>query len=413
MKPLEGIRVLSFVNALAGPVATFLLGDLGAEVVDVEEPSGRGRRGAAERPPLPGVPDRPWNRGSGETRRSKLSVTLDVAQPEGREAFLRLAAVCDVMVENFSPRVLQKLRVDYEELVKVNPDIILVSMSAFGKTGPYRDRTSYGPGIDAMSGLSHLTGYPDRGPGKPGPVLNDYNSGVLAVVSALAALRHRDRTGEGQYIEISMIEAEVHLLGEALHAMQFGHEEPRRLGNRHPVVAPHNVYRCAGDDRWIAIACRTDAEFAALAEAMGRPDLLTDPRFGTMLARKHYEDDLDREVTRWTAEQEHLAAQDFLQSRGVPAGAVLDMREMVESPQFKARGLFEEAWNPEVGAVPHIRGPWKFGGTPAPVDRPAPGFGEHNDYVLRDLLGLSEAEVAGLEERGVVARVPLGQKERA
>jgi benzylsuccinate CoA-transferase BbsF subunit len=406
-KPLEGIRVLSFVNALAGPVATFLLGDLGAEVVDVEEPSGRGRRGAAERPPLPGVPDRPWNRGAGETRRSKLSVTLDVAQPDGREAFLRLAAVCDVMVENFSPRVLTKLRVDYEELRKVNPDIILVSMSAFGKTGPYRDRTSYGPGIDAMSGLSHLTGYPDRGPGKPGPVLNDYNSGVLAVVSALAALRHRNRTGEGQYIEISMIEAEVHLLGEALIAMQFGHDEPQRLGNRHPVLAPHNVYPCAGEDRWIAIACRTDAEFAALADAIGCPGLATDPRFATMLARKHCEDDLDREIGRWTAGQEHLAAQDYLQARGVPAGAVLDMKEMVESPHFVARGLFEEAWNPEVGPVPHLRGPWKFSGTPAPVSRPAPGFGEHNDYVLRELLGLSEAEVAGLEAQGIVAREPL------
>lgn len=407
MKPLEGIRVLSFVNALAGPVATFLFGDLGAEVVDVEEPSGRGRRGAPERPPLPGVPDRPWNRGGGETRRSKLSVTLDVALPEGRETFLRLAAVCDIMVENFSPRVLEKLRVTYDDLVQVNPDIILVSMSAFGKSGPYRDRTSYGPGIDAMSGLSHLTGYPDRGPGKPGPVLNDYNSGVLAVVAGLAALRHRNRTGKGQYIEISMIEAEVHLLGEALLAMQFGQDEPMRLGNRHPVHAPHNVYRCAGDDRWLAIACRTDAEFAALAEAIGRPELASDPRFATLLGRKHCEDELDREVEAWTATQEHLAAQDYLQSKGVPAGAVLDMKELVESPQFKARGLFEVALNPEVGPIPHLRGPWKFHGTPAPVDRPAPGFGEHNDYVLRDLLGLSVEEVEVLEAQRVVAREPL------
>ena len=407
-KPLEGIRVLSFVNALAGPVATFLLGDLGAEVVDVEEPSGRGRRGPADRPALPGVPDRPWNRVSGETRRSKLSVTLDVAQPDGRAAFLRLAAVCDIMVENFSPRVLQKLGVDYDELIKVNPDIILVSMSAFGRSGPYRDRTSYGPGIDAMSGLSHLTGYPDRGPGKPGPVLNDYNSGVLAVFAALSALRHRKRTGEGQRIEISMLEAEVHLLGDALLAMQFGYDEPQRLGNRHPVLAPHNVYPCLGEDRWIAIACRTDAEFVALTEAIGCPELASDPRFATMLARKHCEDDLDQEIARWTAAQEHVAAQDYLQSRGVPAGAVLDMKEMVESPHFIARGLFEEAWNPEVGFVPHLRGPWKFSGTPAPVDRPAPGFGEHNDYVLRDLLGMGVDEIARLEEQGIVAREPRG-----
>ena len=405
-KPLEGVRVLSFVNALAGPVATFLLGDLGAEVIDVEEPSGRGRRGSPDRPPLPGVPNRPWNRTSGETRRSKLSLTLDVAHPEGREVFLRVASKCDIMIENFSPRVLDKLRVNYEELVKVKPDIIQVSMSAFGKTGPYRDRTSYGPGIDAMSGLAHLTGYPDRGPGKPGPVLNDYNAGVLAAFSALSALRHRRLTGEGQYIEISMLEAEVHLLGDVLIGMQFGQEAPQRLGNRHRTVAPHNVYACRGEDRWIAIACRSDAEFGCLARAIGRPDLATDPRFADVVARKRCEDDLDAEITRWTEQQDHLEAQDFLQGYGVPAGAVLDMREMVESPHFVARTLFERVWNPEVGEVPHIRPPWKFSGTPATLDRPAPRFGEHNDYVLRHLVGLTPETMAHLDESGIIASEP-------
>ena len=406
-KPLEGIRVLSFVNALAGPVATLLLGDLGAEVIDVEEPNGRARRGSPDRPPLPGVPDRPWNRTSGETRRSKLSVTIDVAKPEGREVFLRLVAQCDIMIENFSPRVLDNLRINYDELIKVKPDIIQVSMSAFGRTGPYRDRTSYGPGIDAMSGLSHLTGYPDRGPGKPGPVLNDYNAGVLAAFSALSALRHRRLTGEGQYIEISMLEAEVHLLGEALIGMQFGQEAPERLGNRHQTIAPHNVYACRGEDRWLAIACRTDEEFAALTRVMGRPELARDVRFADAVSRKRCEDDLDAEITRWTSSMEHIEAQDLLQRGGVPAGAALDMKEMIESPHFVSRGLFERVWNPEVGEVSHMRGPWKFAGTPTPLDRPAPAFGEHNDYVLRDLIGLSEEEVALLEEQRVVSRAPL------
>ena len=406
-KPLEGIRVLSFVNALAGPVATFLLGDLGAEVIDVEEPNGRSRRGSADRPPLPGVPDRPWNRTAGETRRSKLSLTLDVAQPDGRDVFLRLAAQCDIMIENFSPRVLDKLRVNYDELIKVRPDIIQVSMSAFGKTGRYRDRTSYGPGIDAMSGLSHLTGYPDRGPGKPGPVLNDYNAGVLAAFSALSALRHRRLTGEGQYIEISMLEAEVHLLGDALIGLQFGQEPPARLGNRHRTIAPHNVYPCRGEDRWLAIACRTDDEFAALTRAIGRPELAHDARFADAVSRKRCEDALDREIAGWTSSRDHVAAQDLLQHHGVPAGAVVDMQGMIESPHFVARGLFERVWNPEVGEVPHMRGPWKFEGTPAPVDRPAPAFGEHNYYVLRDLLGLSNEEIARLEAQRIIATVPL------
>ncbi len=405
-KPLEGVRVLSFVNALAGPVATMLLGDLGAEVIDIEEPNGRGRRGAPDRPPLPGVPDRPWNRVSGEMRRSKLSLTLDVAQPEGRDVFLRVAAQCDIMIENFSPRVLDKLRVNYDELVKVKPDIIQVSMSAFGKSGPYRDRTSYGPGIDAMSGLAHLTGYPDRGPGKPGPVLNDYNAGVLAAFSSLSALRHRRLTGQGQYIEISMLEAEVHLLGDALIGMQFGESSPMRTGNRHRTMAPHNVYPCRGEDRWLAIACRTDAEFACLARAIGRPDLVTDPRFVDVVARKRCEDDLDAEIARWTSQQEHLEAQNLLQRHGVPAGAVLDMQEMVESPHFVARHLFERVWNPEVGEVSHMRPPWQFSGTPTTLDRPAPRFAEHNDYVLRDLVGMSTNELAALDAANVISSEP-------
>ena len=407
-KPLEGIRVLSFVNALAGPVATFLFGDLGAEVIDIEEPSGRSRRMPPQRPPLPDVPDRPWNRSTGETSRSKLSFTLDVATPAGREVFLELVTKCDIMIENFSPRVLGKLGVDYEQLVKVKPDIIQVSMSAFGKSGPYRDRTSYGPGIDAMSGLSHLTGYPDRGPGKPGPVLNDYNSAALAVFSALSALLSRRRTGKGQYIEIPMIEAEVHLIADALIDTQFNQREPQRIGSRHPTIAPHNVYPCAGEDHWLAIACRTDAEFRALAEAIGRPELADDPRYADVLSRKHHEEALDAEIARWTASVEHVEAQDLLQRHGVPAGAGLDMKELVENPHFRSRGLFEEVWNPEIGPVEHMRGPWKFQGTPSPVTVPAPAFGAHNDYVLRELLALPDERIQELESQGIVVRAPLG-----
>lgn len=407
-KPLEGVRVLSFVNALAGPVATFLLGDLGAEVIDVEEPSGRARRTRPERPPLPDVPDRPWNRGEGENRRSKLSFTLDVATPAGREVFLELVKHCDIMVDNFSPRVLTKLGVDYENLRQAKPDIIHVSLSAFGKWGPYRDRTSYGPGIDAMSGLAHLTGYPDRGPGKPGPVLNDYNSGALAVFAACSALLHRRRTGQGQYIEIPMIEAEVHLLADAIIGRQFTGREPERMGNRHPTLAPHNVYPAAGDDRWLAIACRSDADFQALAEAIGRPTLATDPRFADVVSRKRHEDALDAEIAAWTRTMDDVGAQDLLQRHGVPAAAAVDIRGMVESEHFEARGLFQEVWNPEVGAIKHLRGPWIFGGTPSPVTLPAPLFASHNDYVLRELLQLPQERIDALTAEGVVSDFPTG-----
>lgn len=406
-KPLEGVRVLSFVNALAGPVSTALLGDLGAEVIDIEEPNGRSRRGRADYAPLAGVPDRPWNRIGSENRRSKLNFTLDVGQPEGREIFLELARQCDIMIENFSPRVLTKLGVAYEDLRQVKPDIILISMPAFGKTGPYKDRTSYGPGIDAMSGLGHLTGYPDRGPGKPGPVLNDYNAGALASFSALTALLHRRRTGKGQYIEVPMLEAEVHLIADALIDAQFNGRDRMRAGNRHPSMAPHAVYPCAGEDRWVAIACRNDEEFRRLADAIGRADLVDDPRYADAIARKQNEESLDQEISRWTATQEHVEAQDLLQRHGVPAGAVLDMKELVENPHFAARDLFQTVLNPEVGEVKHMRAPWNFSRTPTPVTRPSGAFGEHNDYVLRDLLGMSDERVEALDRQGVIASVPL------
>ncbi|MEI7925538.1 MAG: CoA transferase, partial [Chloroflexota bacterium] len=171
-------------------------------------------------------------------------------------------------------------------------------------------------------------------------------------------------------------------------------------------MAPHNVYPCRGEDRWLAIACRTDAEFACLARAIGRPDLVTDPRFVDVVARKRCEDDLDAEIARWTSQQEHLEAQGLLQRHGVPAGAVLDMQEMVESPHFVARHLFEHVWNPEVGEVSHMRPPWQFSGTPTTLDRPAPRFAEHNDYVLRDLVGMSTDELAALDAANVISSEP-------
>ena len=405
-KPLEGIRVLSFVHVLAGPVSTYLLADLGAEVIEIEEPTGASRRLPPDVPAVPGKPDEPWNRSTGTTRRSKLSFVLDVAKPSGRDVFLELVRKCDIMIENFSPRVLVNLRLNYDELIKVKPDIIQVSISAFGKTGPYRDRTAYGPGLDAMSGIAHLTGYADRGPGKPGPVLNDFNSGILAAFSALAALRHRRRTGEGQYVEVSMLEAEVHSIADALIALQFTHREPTRVGNAHPSAAPHNVYPCEGEDRWIAIACSNDAEFRALTVAMGRPDLSEDSRFADAVHRKQNEDILDGEVARWTRSQQNVQAQELLQRHGVPAGAVLDVKEVIWNEHSQARALYQPASNDEIGEALYMRGPWKFRGTPSPITSGPPMFGEHNDFVLRDLLGLSEERIAELERDRIVTQIP-------
>ncbi|MGH2588799.1 MAG: CaiB/BaiF CoA transferase family protein, partial [Dehalococcoidia bacterium] len=246
MLPLTGVRVIDFTNAVAGPVCAQVLGDLGAEVIKVESPTARSPR--AHGTPLlsADLPDHPWNRltSFNELNRSKLGVAFDAGAPAGREAFLRLATVSDVIVENFAPRVVGNLGIDYERIRAVRPDIVYCSMPAFGKSGPYRDRISYGPGIDAMSGLSHLTGYEGGPPMKPGNYYCDYNAALLAAFGILAALEHRDRTGEGQYVEAAMIEGELQLLGEALLDAQMNGRHGERIGNRDSSIAPHGVYPC-------------------------------------------------------------------------------------------------------------------------------------------------------------------------
>ncbi len=408
-KPLEGIRVLDFTTAVAGPIAGFILGDMGAEVIKIEAPNGRHMQAPADRPPIEGAPDRPWNRLGlmNELNRSKLGFVVDVACAEGRDLFRLLAAQCDIVIENFAPRVMANLGIDYPDLAELKPDIILVSMPAFGKSGPYRARVSYGPGIDAMSGLSHLTGYAGGPPSKPGNFYCDQNAGLLAAFAALSALWHKRRTGEGQHVELAMIEGEMQLVSEALMDYSLNGRVQSRMGNRHPTMAPHGVYPCEGEDRWVAIACRDDDDFAELCETIGRPGLAADARYHDVVSRKRNEDALDAEIAAWTRTLGHRRVQELLQDAGVPAGAALDVAEMFDDPQMRARGLFEVVHHPELGDSPHTRVAWKLRGTPAPVTVPAPRFGQDNDYVLRDLLGFGDDDIAALRANGVVADEPV------
>ncbi len=260
--PLAGVRVLELTTAVAGPVAGCTLADLGAEVIKIEAPNARAAAHAAAPPPVEGAPDHPWNRAPffNDLHRGKRLLNMDLAHPEGRALFLRLVSISDVVLENFSPRVLGNLGIDYPQLCEVRPDIVLVSMPAFGKSGPYATRSSYGPGIDAMSGLSHLTGYPDRGPGKPAQFYCDYSAGLTAALVTMAALRHRRRTGEGQRIELSMLEGEMQLIAPALMDVEMNGRVPSRAGNRDARYAPQGVYRCgAGGDAGIPGGAAGDA----------------------------------------------------------------------------------------------------------------------------------------------------------
>jgi crotonobetainyl-CoA:carnitine CoA-transferase CaiB-like acyl-CoA transferase len=339
---------------------------------------------------------------------SKRAVSLDVAQPEGRELFLRLAAISDVMVQNFAPRVLGNLGIDYEALQDVRPDIVLVSMPAFGLSGPFRDRISYGPGIDAMSGLSHLTGYPDGPPMKPGNYFCDQNAAVLSAYATLAALWHRRQTGVGQHVELAMIEGEFQVLGDAYIDYAMNGRERRREGNAHPVMEPHDVFPCLGADAWVAIAIEDEAQWGALCRVTGRPALADDPRFRSPDLRRANRNQLRHVIASWTRERTHYEAQAALQAAGVPAGAVLNVLEQLRDPNVLAREGIAYVDIPGVGPAPCLRAGFRLEGTPVRIEQPPLGFAEANDYVYRELLGLSEGELRDIEARGIVARVPTG-----
>jgi crotonobetainyl-CoA:carnitine CoA-transferase CaiB-like acyl-CoA transferase len=407
-RPLQGFRVVDFTTAVAGPLASSILGSLGAEVIKVESPYGRPLRPVGTAPAREGADERAYNRMTffNAMNHGKRGISLDVSRPEGRDLFLRLAAASDVVLQNFSPRVSRNLGIEYEDLKRVRQDIVLVSMPAFGLTGPYRDRGSYGPGIDAMSGLSHLTGYADGPPLKPGNFYCDQNAGVHASFATMAALWHRRITGQGQHVELPMLEGEFQMLGDAYIDFDMNGRDRSRSGNDHPWMAPHNVFRCAGDDSWVAIAVENDSQWRALCDAIGRPSLARSESYAGAKARHRNRRELDAIVDAWTANQGHLAVQDALQQRGIPAAAVLNAGQLLVNEHVVARHGFEYVDVPGVGPTPYPRPAFVLD-PPTPIEQAAPQFAEANDYVYGDLLRLTPDELSRLEASAVISREPL------
>jgi len=408
MRPLEGIRVVDLTVAVAGPVAAHLLGDLGADVIRIEPPFARPVAHLDVAPLLDGAPDHPYNRvvGYNDLHRSKRAITLDLQKALGRDTLLKLTAASDVVIENMAPRVLPSLGLSYDALRTGKPDIVLVSMPAFGLSGPLSDRVSYGPGIDAMSGLAHLTGYPDRGPMNAANYYCDYNAAVLAATATLAALRHRDRTGAGQHIELSMLEGELQLVADALLDFTMNGRVQRRAGNAHPSMAPHGVYQCAGKDRWVAIACENDVQWRSLCAAIDRPDFASDPRCADVVSRMHARDQLDVIVSAWTSVRTPHDCATALQNAGVPAGVMQTVGELFDDPQVRGRQWIQYTQHPEAGRTPHSRAAFTLSRTPSPIERPAPLFAQHNDEVLRGLLGLGDDAIRELREQRVTRNEP-------
>lgn len=408
MKPLAGLRVIDLTVAVAGPVATHLLGDLGADVIRVEPPFGRPTAHLDVVPVTEGAADRPYNRAAGyiDLQRSKRGMTLDLSKPLGREILLRLVSASDVVIENMAPRVLPGLGLAYDDLRAAKSDIVLVSMPAFGATGPLRDRVAFGPGIDAMSGLAHLTGYPDRGPMNASLYYCDYNAGALAAAAALAAVRHRDRSGEGQHVELAMLEGELQLVADALIDYTMNGRVGSRRGNGHPSMAPHGVYPCAADDRWIAIACADDRQWASICAVVRRPDLLREPRFADVVSRVRNREEVDEIIASWTSKRQASAAARELNDAAVPASPVQTIADLFEDAHLRARDWIQYSDHPEAGMVPHTRAAFTLSGTPAGVDRHAPAFGQDNAYVLRVVLDLDDETISAAYRERVVRDEP-------
>ncbi len=347
--PLEGIRVCDLTIVFAGPICTSIMADLGAEVIKIENINARGASASGVSGAARSGLARPYNRVPNfhELNRGKKGITLNLMRPEAKEAFLRLVRVSDVVIENFSARVMRNFGLDYEALRQEKPDLIMLSMPAMGSTGPMANRTAFGPGIDALSGMNHLTGFPEGAPTKPGHVLGDFNAGMSAAYAVMMALHARRRTGKGQHIEISMREGQTFLIGEYLLQASMNHSSPMRQGNRDSSMAPHGVYPCRGEERWLALGVGSDEEWQRLRAVMGDPEWARDARFDTVLGRHAHQDELDGHISRWTSERDAFELMRELQAAGVTAGAVEDGRTIAEDEHFRSRDFIRQVQTPE------------------------------------------------------------------
>lgn len=398
--PLAGIRVADFTWVWAGPFCTQQLSHLGAEVIRIETTS----RPCVTRllPPFADFQPGPSRSGYyNQYNQGKRSITLNLKDPRAIEVARRLIAASDVVAENFAAGVMERMGLGYQDIRLIKPDVIMVSLSGYGRTGPEKDFVSYGPATVPLSGFSAVTGYAGWPPMHIGVSYGDPTAGLHGAFAVVAALLHRRRTGEGQFIDLSLWEASAALLPEALLAFEMNGVEPPRDGNRDRWMAPHGVFRSAGEDRWVSIVVATDAEWRALCGVMGEAGLAEDPRFATAAARKRNEDDLEACITRWTKTLSTEEATVRLQTSGVAAFPSMTNKDLAEDPHLNDRSFFVDLPHAEVGKRHHAGIPWKLSATPCAVERPAPLLGEHTREVLTRVLGYTSEEIERLGADGV------------
>ena len=390
-RALDGVRILDFTWVVAGPVATRILADQGAEVIKIE------RRDSLDL----------GTRRSGFTGnlfRGKQSTVINMADPRGIEIAQKIVAVSDVVIDNFSARVMCNWGMDYDSIKKIKPDIIAVSMSGFGHTGPHKDYVSYGPTLQALSGYTLLMRHAGKEPAGWGYSYADMSGGYSGALAVLMALWHRRRTGEGQFVDLSQFETISSVVGPSLLNILANNETISPFGNRsqEAPAAPHGIYRCAGDERWCAITVFTEDEWQGLCRVLGNPDWTQDTHFATLASRLEHQDDLDRHVEAWTRQHRPEAIMTQLQQAGVPAGVVANGEDLDRDPQLRARGYWATVNSDEGEAI--LDGtPVKLSATPGGVAAPGPLLGEQTDSVLERLLGYSEEQLRRLKDELVIA----------
>jgi benzylsuccinate CoA-transferase BbsF subunit len=397
---LRGIKVVAFEWIVVGPLATSYLGNHGATVVKVEShirPDG----GRFVAPFKDGIvsPDR-----SGfftHQNSSKLSVTFNVKRPKGRDLVLRLLRWADVVLENMTPGVAKKLGFGYEDVVTVNPKIVYVSISVQGQWGPHSQMTGYGQLAAAMGGCAHVAGWPERLPAPPHGAYVDFITARFVPSLILAALDYRNRTGKGQYIDNSIIENTVYCFSLPVLDYVINKRVINRNGNRHPYMCPHGVFRCIGDQRWVAIAVSNQQQWESFVTVVGHPEWCQDPKFASFMSRKLHEDELEVLINQWTMNHVAEEVELMMQRAGVPASTVESNRDLFDDPQLKHRNFFRELRHQAIGSYLKPGPAAKLSKT-EDVMFQAPLLGEHNEHVLRDILHLSDDEIADLYAEGAV-----------
>ena len=393
--PLRGIRVADFSVHAAGPFAGEMLAEMGADVIKVESAA---RLDITRRPhAMYGKPPSSFE----QVNANKRSVTLNLKEPRAVELALELVGISDIVLENFRPGVMDRLGLGYPQLKEVKPDIILVSLSSNGQSGPESRYAGYAPMFAALGGLGHLTGYPDAPPVELRHAM-DHTGGMMAAFGAVAALCAKSANNLGQHVDVAVRDVATSFIGPALLDYAMNQREHFRKGNQDEVMSPHGVYRCQGEDKWVSIAVGSQAEWQGLIRALGQPAWVTEDQFGDAYLRWRNRDVLDQRLEEWTTRFTPQEVTDLLQREGVAAFPSLAADQLLSDPHLQARQAFPWVEHPEKGRQRAVAPPWKFSETPAQVDRWTPDLGEHNLEVFHRLLGLTAEEVEELSQAQVI-----------